>query len=42
MQISFKNCILHLSERHGDCCPGAAIRMEVKNKGLLHTQLLSK
>jgi catechol 2,3-dioxygenase-like lactoylglutathione lyase family enzyme len=27
-QISRDDCILHLSEHHGDCSPGAAIRIE--------------
>ena len=28
MKISKDDCVLHLSEHHGDCCPGAAIRIE--------------
>ena len=28
MQISRDDCTLHLSEHHGDCSPGAAIRIE--------------
>jgi hypothetical protein len=28
MQISRGDCTLHLSEHHGDCSPGAAIRVE--------------
>ncbi|ODG93255.1 MULTISPECIES: glyoxalase superfamily protein [Bacillaceae] len=42
MQISYNNCIIHLSEHHGDCSPGAAIRIEVENLDLLHSKLLSK
>jgi hypothetical protein len=42
MQISNKNCIIHLSEHHGDCCPGAAVRIEVGNIELFHTTLLAK
>nr|WP_045523251.1 glyoxalase superfamily protein [Neobacillus niacini] len=42
MQISNGSCIIHLSEHHGDCCPGAAIRIEVENIGLFHSNLLSK
>ncbi|KAA0566535.1 VOC family protein [Bacillus sp. CH30_1T] len=42
MQISYENCIIHLSEHHGDCCPGAAIRIEVENIKLLHSNLISK
>jgi hypothetical protein len=29
MQISKGLCILHISEHHGDCSPGAALRLEV-------------
>jgi uncharacterized glyoxalase superfamily protein PhnB len=42
LQISYGNCVIHLSEHHGDCCPGAAIRIEVDNIELLHSNLLSK
>lgn len=42
MQISYQNCIIHLSEHHGDCCPGAAVRIEVGNIESFHSQLLSK
>lgn len=28
MQVSKDGCLLHLSEHHGDCCPGAAVRIE--------------
>src|SRR5262249_39196563 len=27
MQISLGECVLHLSEHDGDCCPGAAIKI---------------
>ncbi|MEH7181064.1 glyoxalase superfamily protein [Neobacillus vireti] len=42
MQISNGSCSIHLSEHHGDCCPGAAIRIEVDNIGKFHSNLLSK
>jgi uncharacterized glyoxalase superfamily protein PhnB len=42
MQISYGSCLIHLSEHHGDCCPGAAIRIEVENLELLHSNLISK
>ena len=28
MQISSGDCVLHLSEHHGDCAPGARVRIE--------------
>ncbi|PCJ55500.1 MAG: glyoxalase/bleomycin resistance/extradiol dioxygenase family protein [Planctomycetota bacterium] len=31
MQISKDDCIIHLSEHHGDCCPGAAIKINTKD-----------
>ncbi|MCA0972327.1 VOC family protein [Halobacillus litoralis] len=42
MQISHGGCIIHLSEHHGDCCPGSAIRIEVENVKLIHSNLISK
>lgn len=42
MQVSFGDCMIHLSEHHGDCCPGAALRIEVENLELLHASLRSK
>ncbi|WEG13444.1 glyoxalase superfamily protein [Pullulanibacillus sp. KACC 23026] len=42
MQVSYGDCIIHLSEHHGDCCPGGAIRIETENLELFHSKLLSK
>ncbi|MBU5442741.1 VOC family protein [Paenibacillus sp. MSJ-34] len=42
MQISFQDCILHLSEHHGDCCPGSAIRIQVDNIEELHRTMISR
>lgn len=42
MQISNGDCILHLSEHHGDCSPGSAIRIEVENAKQLQKHLLAK
>lgn len=27
MEVKRGECILHISEHHGDCCPGAAVRV---------------
>lgn len=27
LQVARDGCVLHLSEHHGDCCPGAALRI---------------
>jgi uncharacterized glyoxalase superfamily protein PhnB len=42
LQLSMDELTLHLSEHHGDCCPGAAIRIEVKEIKKLHSELLAK
>jgi uncharacterized glyoxalase superfamily protein PhnB len=42
MQISNGGLYLHLSEHHGDCSPGASIRIEVDNIRLFQANLLSK
>ncbi|MDR6723086.1 putative glyoxalase superfamily protein PhnB [Paenibacillus amylolyticus] len=43
MQISRDTIIIHLSEHHGDCTPGAALRVETDDVQALHQQLhLSK
>jgi uncharacterized glyoxalase superfamily protein PhnB len=41
-QISKDDCILHLSEHHGDCSPGAALRIETSELTSFHQQLLAK
>lgn len=33
---------LHLSEHHGDACPGAAVRIEVDDATAFHAELQSK
>ena len=42
MQVSRDGCILHLSEHHGDGCPGAALRIETAGLEVLHHELLAK
>lgn len=42
IQVSRSACILHLSEHHGDACPGAAVRIEVKGIEGWHRNLLDK
>lgn len=42
MQISKDGCIIHLSEHHGDCSPGAAMRIETDDLEAFHQQLLAK
>jgi uncharacterized glyoxalase superfamily protein PhnB len=42
MQVSKDGCVLHLSEHHGDCCPGAAMRIETNELDGFHTALAAK
>lgn len=42
MQISLGDCVIHLSEHHGDCCPGAAMRIETAGLEAYAAQLLAK
>ena len=42
MQVSRSHCVLHLSEHHGDCCPGAAMRIQVDDIDALHAEISQK
>ena len=42
MQISKDGCVIHLSEHHGDCSPGAAMRIETNELDAFQKQLLEK
>lgn len=42
LQISRSQCILHLSGHHGDCTPGAAMRIETDSLEALHRELNDK
>ncbi|WP_293372796.1 glyoxalase superfamily protein [Nevskia sp.] len=42
LEISRGDCVLHLSEHHGDCCPGAALRIPVDDLQGFHRELLAK
>lgn len=41
MQISKDGCVLHLSEHHGDCTPGSALRIETDEIESFQQQLLA-
>ncbi|MEO4048976.1 glyoxalase superfamily protein [Pseudomonas sp. CAU 1711] len=41
-QVSRDGCVLHLSEHHGDACPGAALRIESDALDALHRALEQK
>jgi uncharacterized glyoxalase superfamily protein PhnB len=38
-QVSLGDCVIHLSEHHGDCCPGAALRIRTDALADLHSRL---
>ena len=42
LQVSRDGCVLHLSEHYGDCCPGAAMRIEVGYIDAYHAELMGK
>ena len=42
MQVSRDGCVLHLSEHHGDCSPGAAMRIATDGLDTLHAELSAK
>jgi len=42
MQISLDEITLHLSEHHGDCTPGSAIRIGITGLELFHKELQAK
>ncbi|MDC4224515.1 MAG: glyoxalase superfamily protein [Candidatus Manganitrophus sp.] len=42
MQLSKDDCIIHLSEHHGDGSPGTAMRIETNELDAFQKQLLAK
>ena len=42
MQLSKDDCIIHLSEHHGDCSPGAALRIATSDVRAYQRELLAK
>jgi catechol 2,3-dioxygenase-like lactoylglutathione lyase family enzyme len=42
LQVSRDGCTLHLTEHHGDCCPGAAVRVRTTELDALHAELSAK
>ncbi len=42
MQVSRDDLVLHLSEHHGDCCPGGKIYVETDKVKSLHAELSAK
>ncbi|MGD9648956.1 MAG: glyoxalase superfamily protein [Pirellulales bacterium] len=42
MAVSRGDCLLHLSEHYGDCCPGAAVRIAIDDVDAYCLELLAK
>lgn len=42
LQVSRDGCVLHLTEHHGDCSPGTALRIETMELDGLHAELTAK
>ena len=42
LQVSLGECVLHLSEHHGDASPGAAVRIQAQGVDVYQQQLLGK
>lgn len=42
MQVSKGRCVLHLTEHHGDCCPGSTVFVWLTGIEELHRDLTAK
>ena len=42
MQVSLENCVLHLTEHHGDCCPGSTVFLRVSGLDDYHREIVAK
>jgi uncharacterized glyoxalase superfamily protein PhnB len=42
MQLSLGELVIHLSEHHGDACPGSAVRVEMSGLRSFHQRLSEK
>ena len=42
LSVSKGDCVLHLTEHHGDCCPGGAVRIGTDEIDRFHAELLAK
>ncbi len=39
MQVSRGNLVLHLTEHHGDCCPGSAVYVHMSDLDSFHAEV---
>jgi hypothetical protein len=42
MQVSRAGCVLHLSEHHGDCCPGSTVFVRMTGLDAFHQEVTAK
>ena len=42
MQVSLGTLVMHLTEHHGDCCPGSTVFVKVTGLDEYHKELSSK
>jgi uncharacterized glyoxalase superfamily protein PhnB len=42
MQVSRAGLVLHLSEHHGDCCPGSTVFVRMKGLDDFHREITAK
>ncbi len=42
LRVSRDGCVLHLTEHHGDCTPGAALRIQVDDIDAWYAELAAK
>jgi catechol 2,3-dioxygenase-like lactoylglutathione lyase family enzyme len=42
MQVSKKSLVLHLTEHHGDCCPGSTVLVLTTELDSLHREIMAK
>jgi catechol 2,3-dioxygenase-like lactoylglutathione lyase family enzyme len=42
LQVSRENLVLHLTEHHGDCCPGSTVFVQTTQLDQFHQEITSK
>jgi hypothetical protein len=42
IQVSRGSCVLHLTEHHGDCCPGSTVFVRMTGLDEYHQEILAK
>lgn len=42
LQLSRDGCVLHLTEHHGDCCPGATVLVRTTGLATYHAELTAR